>query len=200
MKIISHKTCNKCKVDKPISEFGELASSKDGYKYRCDSCVNEYISKCSARTKKSRDKNIERYKETKRRYVERTREQYLSASPEWREEYRKPRREALQKWYKNNPEKYAELKNRRRARKLQNGVFRVETKFLRRLYASPCVACGGLADISADHIIPIARGGTHSEGNLQPLCKSCNSSKGAKLMVEFRQSRPDLFGCRIEVT
>lgn len=42
MKIISHKTCNKCKVDKPISEFGELASSRDGYKYRCTPCVNEY--------------------------------------------------------------------------------------------------------------------------------------------------------------
>ena len=34
----------------------------------------------------------------------------------------------------------------------------------------------------ADHIIPLAEGGLHCRHNLQPLCKSCNSAKSARLV------------------
>lgn len=30
-----------------------------------------------------------------------------------------------------------------------------------------------------DHIVPLREGGTHDDNNLQPLCKSCHSSKTA---------------------
>lgn len=59
-----------------------------------------------------------------------------------------------------------------------------------------CSACGvdtpevlrGTHALNApevDHIVPLSRGGNHSYENLQCLCKSCNSSKGAKLMSEW---------------
>jgi len=32
--------------------------------------------------------------------------------------------------------------------------------------------------VAVDHIIPIARGGTHTRDNLRVLCRSCNSSRG----------------------
>lgn len=59
-----------------------------------------------------------------------------------------------------------------------------------------CAACGidtpevlrGTYELNApeiDHIVPLSRGGTHDRSNLQCLCKSCNSSKGAKLMSEW---------------
>lgn len=39
-----------------------------------------------------------------------------------------------------------------------------------------CYYCGGLAN-SVDHIVPLARGGTHDESNLVACCIRCNSSK-----------------------
>ncbi len=44
-----------------------------------------------------------------------------------------------------------------------------------------CAFCGTEEFPSVDHIIPLARGGTHDEWNLQRLCRPCNSKKGARL-------------------
>ena len=44
-----------------------------------------------------------------------------------------------------------------------------------------CAYCGTKDDIEMDHIIPLARGGTNTADNIQPLCGPCNRSKGAKL-------------------
>ena len=84
-----------------------------------------------------------------------------------------------------NPLKEKEKDLRRRANKKGNGIFTISKRFMRNLYNSPCVSCGASERIEADHLIPIVKGGRHSEGNLQPLCKSCNSSKGPKLWIEF---------------
>lgn len=45
-----------------------------------------------------------------------------------------------------------------------------------------CVRCGAADRVEMDHIVPVALGGTTERDNLQPLCRSCNASKGAKLM------------------
>lgn len=49
-------------------------------------------------------------------------------------------------------------------------------------YNFTCVNCGckDKSKLTIDHIKPVARGGTDKEVNLQILCKSCNSKKGAK--------------------
>lgn len=59
-------------------------------------------------------------------------------------------------------------------------------RFMRRLYESSCVWCGARGDIHADHVIPLARGGAHCEGNLQPLCANCNKTKNDRLMIEWK--------------
>lgn len=41
-----------------------------------------------------------------------------------------------------------------------------------------CLKCGKKEDIVKDHVVPIYQGGDDSIFNLQPLCRSCNASKG----------------------
>jgi hypothetical protein len=43
-----------------------------------------------------------------------------------------------------------------------------------------CVLCGSKENLCIDHIKPFVFGGKTEEGNLQTLCKSCNSKKGAR--------------------
>lgn len=43
-----------------------------------------------------------------------------------------------------------------------------------------CVHCATHIDLCVDHIKPESKGGTLDFGNLQTLCRTCNSIKGAK--------------------
>lgn len=53
----------------------------------------------------------------------------------------------------------------------------LRTKVLER-DAYRCVYCGTHKDLSVDHIHPESKGGTLDLGNLQTLCRPCNSTKG----------------------
>lgn len=42
-----------------------------------------------------------------------------------------------------------------------------------------CVTCGAGDELSIDHIVAIKDGGTNRLENLQTMCRSCNTEKGA---------------------
>ena len=42
-----------------------------------------------------------------------------------------------------------------------------------------CSQCGATRDLTADHVVPLARGGANSWDNVVVLCRPCNSAKGA---------------------
>lgn len=46
-----------------------------------------------------------------------------------------------------------------------------------------CLGCGDGRGL--DHIVPLSRGGSNTSGNIQNLCRSCNSRKGTRLPNEI---------------
>lgn len=44
-----------------------------------------------------------------------------------------------------------------------------------------CVTCGSGEELTLDHIIPWSKNGSDDLGNLQTMCRSCNSRKGARV-------------------
>jgi 5-methylcytosine-specific restriction protein A len=53
-----------------------------------------------------------------------------------------------------------------------------------------CYYCGQKfkpTELTMDHLVPIARGGKSSQGNLVPACKECNNKKKYLLPTEWEE-------------
>jgi 5-methylcytosine-specific restriction endonuclease McrA len=87
---------------------------------------------------------------------------------------------STRRWRQNNPEKWAVLLQRRRARKkgVENTLTADEWKEILVYFNHACAYCLRTdRPLTQDHIIPLVRGGGHIEENVVPACKSCNSRK-----------------------
>lgn len=49
-----------------------------------------------------------------------------------------------------------------------------------------CQICNAAVAEVVDHIVPLAKGGTNDDDNLQSACKPCNVSKGVKASYQAR--------------
>ena len=49
-----------------------------------------------------------------------------------------------------------------------------------------CLACGTYEDLTIDHVVPVLLGGKTEISNSQVLCRSCNASKGTKI-IDYRK-------------
>ena len=78
---------------------------------------------------------------------------------------------------RNNIDKSTYKFKRREFKKLRNGIFY-------KLYQTQkcCLYCGTEDNLSVDHILALYNGGSNHINNMQILCRSCNSSKGTKII------------------
>lgn len=178
----SSKTCTKCKTDLPIDQFARHAGRADGYQNQCRPCVRAYNRAyyltnsddvkhaVSARYRNNPDK-VKAYVKA-----------WQATNPDLFRTY-------VSKWQDNNVEARRSIAQRRRARLKNNGIFTVSKREIVALYSSPCFYCGSTSQITADHVVPIARGGSHSVGNLVPACDSCNKSKNDRTIMEWKLSK-----------
>ena len=97
-------------------------------------------------------------------------------------------RPIVRAWKKANPGKKRAQKRRRKAAKRGTStVDKVDEKKIYERYKNTCVYCGATEDLTLDHVVPLARGGAHSEENLAVACRACNSSKNATPLAEWHQ-------------
>lgn len=144
--------------------------------------------------------NPDKIKEASRNYRNSNQDKRKASFQLWRtlhlEEAKKNSRERLRERRAEFPEKVREVDRKRYAahreaelaaqhkRRAAVGSFtgdELKAKFEE--HGNKCVHCGTTEKrLEVDHITPLKKGGTNYIENIQPLCKSCNSSKGARFI------------------
>lgn len=191
------KLCKSCGLEKPLADF--YTFKRDGVYFKCKSCCIAYQreyqkthpKKYKASQKKVRAKNGDKYKRQKREYYEANKEQILAYGKKWRADNRAYYNAKQEKWRKQNRDKTALWCRNRYARKMSaEGSHTVEE--IRELFDKQkgrCAICGLVLNVKyhADHIVPLARGGSNYISNIQVLCPTCNTRKSDLDPVEFMQ-------------
>ena len=75
-------------------------------------------------------------------------------------------------------------KNRRRSRLKGNGGSFTGKQWIELCarYGGRCLGCGVVGGaLTADHVVPLSRGGRNDISNIQPLCHGCNVKKADKI-------------------
>ena len=124
------------------------------------------------------------------------RERATAKQRRWRAENRDRELELARERHKKNPEKNTARMQRYLAKKAQNGGSFTGEEWLAlcEAYDNRCLWCGESKPLTADHIVPVSEGGSSDIGNIQPLCRSCNSRKGTQ-SIDFRIAHDILHGC-----
>lgn len=190
------KCCGKCGETKPSNEFSRGAKERDGLQHSCKRCNAAY-----------RVENKERIAERKAAYHIANRDRCNTLAAEWRAANPEKSKAAIAKWYranrekcvaaatkwqKDNPEACRIRGHNRRSREAGGKLSKDLAERLYRLQRGKC-ACGcnqSLGDkYHLDHVMPLALGGSNTDGNIQLLRRVCNLQKHAKHPIDFMQSR-----------
>lgn len=176
------KHCSNCKTTKPVDNFSGLKSSKDGLQPICKVCHN-------AKMKAYYQANPDRIKARANIYFAANRDEQNRKRRERRLANLEKERETGRQWSSKNQDKTRAYKSKynakRRAMLFDQSI---PTQDIQKLVkAQSCYYCSKSAKLTIDHVVPLSRGGLHTLGNLVMACSSCNSSKGGKLLIEWKQ-------------
>lgn len=133
--------------------------------------------------KEYRRNNKEAIKLIRKRWIENNPEKMQAI----RDKSNKRQKTKKSQWAKENRDKMNATKHKRRAREIGNGgnFTTQEWAELCNKHDNKCLCCKKRKKLTIDHIVPISKGGTSNIENIQPLCKSCNSKKGVKI-IDYR--------------
>lgn len=134
----------------------------------------------------NKDKAYKNHK--KWRDVQSNAEKVAENNKKWREENPERAKEYARLWRERNPEKSKARVHRRRSMVRGGGGSYTENEWNQLVahYGEKCLCCGRSdLPLTADHIVPVVRGGSSNIDNIQPLCLSCNVKKATKT-IDYR--------------
>jgi 5-methylcytosine-specific restriction endonuclease McrA len=141
-------------------------------------------------------------------YLEQYRAANVAKANAYAKQYRADNAEKLKQWRLDNvallarldkeyrkahPEKAAEKTRRRRAIEMRAEGSHTRDEWLAMVehFNGYCVCCGkhfGVEGLTEDHVVPLTWGGSEWIQNIQPLCTSCNCSKGNRHATDYRKT------------
>lgn len=126
------------------------------------------------------------YAERQKRYLLKDPEIFIQRRRDWYLRNKEKKDAQNKEWSLNNHDKVNRIASRRRARmRNAEGDYSVEQwRELKEIYNHTCPQCFRSEPeikLTIDHKTPLVRGGTNHIDNIQPLCFSCNASKGRKI-------------------
>jgi 5-methylcytosine-specific restriction endonuclease McrA len=128
-------------------------------------------------------------REWKRAYLKT--QQYRDTNKAYREANREMFRRIQKNQRQKNPAYFASLTAKRRSKVRQCGSFsQKEWDALKSEYEYTCLCClkrEPKIKFTVDHVVPIARGGSNTIENIQPLCMPCNAKKHDKI-IDYRST------------
>ena len=171
------------------------------HKCRCDECKATK----AAYARRSRERhpdyaknyywaNPELCRQRTRNWAKRNPDMVKKKSREWNQANRERANASLREWRKHNKDKIAAWNRTVRAQRKTAKRFEVTIKDWRKLvnrFGGRCAYCDTKTTLTTEHVVPLVRGGAHSIGNIIPVCAHCNSSKGKRLLIEWRKYRGD---------
>lgn len=165
VRIDTHKRCPKCKEWKTYSEFNKQSNEEDGHNTYCKVCHRGMTNS----------------------YTFANKEKVKLSQLTYRKTHREEARANSKKWFSSNKEKAYSQRTAYRAKRAGNGGSHTsqEWEWVKFTQNYTCLKCGKsepVVKLTKDHIVPISKGGTDNIGNIQGLCKSCNSSKSARFL------------------
>ena len=193
------KPCKKCGTSKWYKGGDCVACVKENNRRRYQSnpeadkerLRKHYQANCEKVKERSRkwyQDNQQIARDSRRKWYQRNSGSVKERVKQWKRDNPAAVKEGDRKYKQANPEVITAIKHRRRTRKTEAGgsFTAAEWKALIYHYGNKCLCCGrDNVKLTADHILPVAKGGSSNIDNIQPLCQSCNSSKGDK-HIDYR--------------
>lgn len=149
--------------------------------------------KARAATAKWRKENPEYNVQWRKKNLKKSRTSSKASSAKWSKANPDKVKAILARYRKTNPEKMSFYASKRRALKQAStppNEILTSAEWLTILAEANghCHYCGKEAKLTMDHIIPLSKGGTHSQNNIAAACAHCNSSKGARTLEEWQRT------------
>lgn len=196
------KECRGCGEVKPLTEYYAERKRPDGLNRTCKRCVADDA-------RRYREANRERVNARERAWYERRRDAERARQRRKHRENPERERQRHQRYYRENREarqaydrryirqnldKNRAKNHRRRARERGTDGDHTAEQFaaLCARYGHRCLCCGATGvPLTVDHVLPISRGGSNDIANIQPLCETCNKSKGTRHIDYRTEDRGD---------
>lgn len=162
----------------------------------CKKCYWRDYYKSHPRVRRNRKEADKRYylknksnlSRQSKRYYKKNRDKILRYAAAYQKVNSTKHNTASAAYRKRNQALYNAFGQKRRTAKTKaGGSFTIqEWVALCKKYDYRCLCCNRRRKLTADHVIPVSKGGTSNIDNIQPLCGPCNSSKRDKT-IDYRR-------------